>query len=67
LEEARYTVPDIHCAHCSEAIAREVGKVAGVGAVHVDIDAHTVSVRGSAVDDSSVRAAIVEAGYEAVA
>jgi copper chaperone CopZ len=67
LEEATYTVPDIHCAHCGEAITREVGMVAGVTAVNVDIDARTVSVRGSAVDDGSVRAAIVAAGYEAVA
>jgi copper chaperone len=66
-ETTTYTVPGIHCAHCSAAISNEVGRVAGVTAVDVDLEATTVSVRGSGFDDGSVRAAIVEAGYEAVA
>lgn len=65
MEELRYNVPGISCAHCGQAISGEVRKVEGVSAVAVDVPAKTVFVRGSAVDDSSVRAAIVEAGYEA--
>ena len=67
MEVMTYTVPGIHCAHCSAAISTEVGKVAGVTAVDVDLEAKVVAVRGSAVDDRSVRHAIAEAGYEAVA
>jgi copper chaperone len=62
--ELSYTVAGISCAHCERAISAEVGKVTGVTAVAVDLDAKTVVVRGSAVDDAAVRAAIVEAGYE---
>lgn len=65
MEELRYKVPGISCAHCGQAISGEVRKVAGVTAVEVDIDAKTVAVRGSTLDDASVRAAIVGAGYEA--
>jgi copper chaperone len=65
MEELRYNVPGISCAHCGQAISGEVKKVEGVSAVDVDIEAKTVAVRGAAVSDSEVRAAIVEAGYEA--
>jgi copper chaperone len=67
LDELRYSVPDISCAHCGQAISGEVEKVGGVTEVDVDIEAKTVAVRGSGVDDTSVRAAIVEAGYQPAA
>jgi copper chaperone len=65
MDELRYSVPGISCAHCGQAISGEVKKVQGVSIVDVDVPARTVVVRGSAVEDSSVRAAIVDAGYEA--
>lgn len=65
MEEIRYSVPGVSCSHCEHAISTEVGKVTGVEVVQVDLDAKTVAVRGSGLDDSSVRAAISEAGYEA--
>ena len=61
-----YSVPGISCGHCKAAIEGEVLQVAGVTAVAVDVDAKTVTVDG-AVSDAAVRAAIDEAGYEAVA
>jgi copper chaperone len=64
MAELSYTVAGISCAHCERAISTEVGKVAGVTAVAVDLDAKIVVVRGDAVDAAAVRAAIVEAGYE---
>ena len=66
MEEISYSVPGVSCLHCEQAISAEIGKVAGVVAVHVDLDAKTVAVRGSGLDDASVRAAIAEAGYKAV-
>jgi copper chaperone CopZ len=59
-----YSVPGISCGHCRSAIETEVGALADVVSVVVDIDTRTVEVVGTA-DDAAVRAAIVEAGYEA--
>jgi copper chaperone len=59
-----YTVPGITCGHCKSAIETEVGALDDVESVVVDIDTRTVEVVGSA-DDAAIRAAIVEAGYEA--
>jgi copper chaperone CopZ len=58
-----YDVPGISCGHCKAAIEGEVATVAGVDSVQVDVDARTVRVEGGA-DDTAVRAAIEEAGYE---
>ena len=57
-----YSVPDVSCEHCRHAIEGEVGQVAGVERVSVDLDAKTVDVDGTA-DDAAIRAAIDEAGY----
>jgi copper chaperone CopZ len=59
-----YSVPGISCGHCKTAIEGEVGAIADVTAVTVDIDAKTVAVTGTATD-AAIRAAIDEAGYEA--
>jgi copper chaperone len=61
-----YTVPDISCGHCKQAIESEVGQVDGVDSVVVDIDQRTVTVDGSAGDEAIV-SAIQEAGYEVAA
>ncbi|MGR6318932.1 heavy-metal-associated domain-containing protein [Micromonospora soli] len=58
------SVPDISCDHCAKAIAGEVGEVAGVSAVEVDVAAKSVTVTGAA-DPVAVRSAIAEAGYRA--
>lgn len=60
-----YTVPAIHCAHCAMSIREEVSEVEGVDAVDVDLGTKLVTVRGSALDDAALRAAIEEAGYQA--
>ena len=57
-----WTVPDISCQHCVDAITTEVTKVAGVTAVSVDLDAKTVAVTGG--EDDAIVAAIDEAGYD---
>jgi copper chaperone len=64
MAETTYTVPGISCGHCKSAIETEVGALDGIESVVVDIDTKQVAVVGSASDDA-VRAAIVEAGYEA--
>lgn len=61
---SEYTVPGMHCGHCAASVKEEVGTVAGVTSVDVDLDSKLVRVRGSEIDDGAVRAAIGEAGYE---
>jgi copper chaperone len=65
MTEETYAVPAIHCEHCALSIREEVSEVPGVESVDVDLDAKTVTVTGREVSDELVRAAIVEAGYEA--
>jgi copper chaperone CopZ len=63
--ERTYTVPGMHCGHCERAVKDEVGAVAGVDSVDVDLDTKAVTVRGADLDDAALRAAIEEAGYTA--
>ena len=65
VRELSYTVAGMSCGHCKTAVTEEVEQVAGVDAVEVDLDTKRVVVRGENVSDDEVRAAIVEAGYEA--
>ena len=64
-ETVVYSVPAIHCAHCATSIREEVSEVEGVDDVAVDLDTKVVAVTGSDLDDAALRAAIVDAGYEA--
>jgi copper chaperone len=59
-----YTVKGMTCDHCVRAVTEELGKVAGVTNVAVDLVSGRVTVSGSGpVDDAAVRGAIEEAGY----
>jgi copper chaperone CopZ len=58
-----FHVPGISCAHCQAAITAEVGAVAGVERVDVDLDTKVVTVHGTDVSPEAVVAAIDEAGY----
>ena len=64
-ETVTYSVPAIHCGHCEMSIREEVSEVEGVEIVDVDLDAKSVTIKGLELDDAALRAAIVEAGYEA--
>jgi copper chaperone len=57
-----YSVPGISCDHCKHAIEAEVGTVAGVSDVVVDVESKSVRVHGG--DDVAIRAAIDDAGYD---
>ena len=65
VRELSYTVAGMSCGHCKTAVTEEVEQVAGVDAVEVDLDTKRVVVRGENVSDEDVRAAIIDAGYEA--
>jgi copper chaperone len=59
-----FSVPGVSCEHCERAIVGEVGEVAGVESVAVDLESKTVLVRGHELRDDELRAAIVAAGYD---
>jgi copper chaperone CopZ len=61
-----YLVEGMSCEHCRVAITEEVGGVAGVDAVDVDLATKLVHVHGSGLEDAAVRAAIDDAGYDAL-
>jgi copper chaperone len=64
---ATYSVTGMTCAHCVAAVTEEVGGLAGVNAVDVDLNAggtSTVTVTSAApLPVAAVRDAIDEAGY----
>lgn len=60
-----YVVKGMSCGHCTASVEEEVGAVAGVVSVAADLDTKRVAVQGEDYADAEVRAAIVEAGYEA--
>jgi copper chaperone CopZ len=64
-ETITYSVPAMHCAHCQASVSEELEAVAGVDSVEVDLETKLVIVRGEALEDARLRAAIEEAGYEA--
>jgi copper chaperone len=64
MTEITYSVPDMSCDHCKRAVTSELLRVGGVESVDVDVDSKVVTIRGSNLDDTALRAAVEEAGYE---
>jgi copper chaperone len=62
-----YTVEGMTCEHCVRAVTEEVGRVAGVSDVAVDLGSgHVTVVSVEPLDREAVRTAVDEAGYELV-
>jgi copper chaperone len=62
-----YTVYGMTCDHCVLSVSEEVSEVAGVENVEVDLAAGRLAVSGEGYSDNAIKAAVAEAGYEAVA
>ncbi len=63
-----YTVVGMTCGHCVEAVTEEVSAVPGVTTVDVDLACGVLTVSSTEpVDETAVRAAVEEAGYEVAA
>ena len=60
-----YRVPDMSCDHCKHAVSSELARVSGVEQVELDLETKLVTIRGASLDDTVLRAAIEDAGYEA--
>jgi len=62
-----YQVQGMTCGHCVSAVSAEVGAIAGVRDVQVDLAAGRVTVNSELpLDPAAVRAAVDEAGYDLV-
>jgi copper chaperone len=63
-----YAVAGMTCGHCAASVTEELQELPGVGEVDVDLVAggiSTVAVTSDRqLDDSAVRAAVEEAGYQ---
>ena len=60
-----FTVVGMTCGHCVNAVTEEVSQVPGVSGVDVDLASGGLTVTSDApVDETAVRAAVEEAGYE---
>lgn len=59
------TAPDISCAHCQQTVEREVGALAGVQSVTVDVPTKQVNVTYDPAEttEASIAARLDEAGY----
>jgi copper chaperone CopZ len=66
MSEIQFHVPGMSCGHCETAVKSEVGRVAGVAGVAVDLETKIVTVTGEAFERDAIVAAIDEAGYEVV-
>ena len=64
MEQKTYTVTGMTCAHCVLSVREEVGDVAGVAALDVDLATGRMAVRGAGIDDAAIANAVAEAGYE---
>jgi copper chaperone len=62
------TVAGMTCAHCVAAVREEVGAIAGVESVDVDLASGAVTITSDGpVDTEALRRAVEEAGYDLVA
>lgn len=67
MKTEKFLVPGVSCQHCVNAVQSEVGQIAGVQTVSVDLGTKVVTVEhGEAVAVELIVAAIKEAGYEEV-
>jgi copper ion binding protein len=63
-----YTVSGMTCGHCVSAVSSEVGRLAGVTGVQVDLATGAVTVTTEVpLDEAAVSAAVDEAGYQLIA
>lgn len=65
MSTATYTVNGMTCGHCVSSVQEEVGKVAGVTDVTVDLASGLLTVNSDApIDKVEIAAAVEEAGYD---
>ena len=64
MEEVEYSVPAIHCGHCTATIERVVGEIPGVARVRADVTTKRVHVSfGPPATRAAIEAVLAEWGY----
>ncbi len=59
-----YSVPAIHCQHCTHTIELEVGELAGVQSVKADLEAKNVTIAFDApASEEKIKALLAEIEY----
>ena len=58
-----YQVEGMTCEHCAASVREEVGEIAGVTKINIDVTSGQIAVSGSDFTDAQVNAAVSEAGY----
>jgi copper chaperone len=67
MDELQFHVPGMTCGHCESAVKTEIGMIAGVRSVAVDLATKMVTVTGESLTEDAIIAAIDEAGFEVTA
>ena len=63
-----YSVPAIHCMHCTHTIEMEVGELEGVTSVKADMNTKDVVITFEApADEEKIKALLTEIEYPAAA
>ena len=64
---ATYTVSGMTCGHCVSSVTEEVSTIPGVTDVQVELASGALTITSEApVEETAVKAAVDEAGYELV-
>ncbi len=59
-----YSVPAIHCMHCTHTIEMEVGELQGVQSVKADLETKNVTITFDApADEAKIKALLAEIEY----
>ena len=59
------TVTGMTCGHCAASVREEIGEIAGVQTVEVDVASGVVTIASDTpVDTSAIKNAVEEAGYQ---
>ncbi len=62
-----YSVPAIHCGHCTHTIEMEVGDMQGVQSVKAEIDTKKVTITfDTPASEDKIKALLAEINYPAV-
>jgi len=63
--EKEILIEGMSCSHCSESVKKALSKLSGVKAVNVDLNKKIAVVDVDNVEDSILKEAVNEAGFEA--
>ncbi|HXF86464.1 MAG TPA: heavy-metal-associated domain-containing protein [Anaerolineales bacterium] len=64
MKTVTYSVPTIHCAHCTHTIEMELSELQGVQSVKADLDTKKVTVTFDApADEQKIKSLLAEINY----